>query len=122
MQRSSATTAGATYLDKDRRIDELRAAARRAAVWMPSIRRVRLFGSLAQAVATPRSDADLLIVVDVSDKSDPRDRIPAVLAALSPLPCPIDAFVLTAEEFERARDRGDALVREALAKGIDLIG
>lgn len=43
-----------------------------------------------------------------------------MLAALSPLPCPVDLSVLTADEFERARGDDDPLVREALASGIDL--
>lgn len=122
MQPSSRTSAGAVYLDRHRRIEELRAAAHRAAARIPSIRRVLLFGSLAHGIATPRSDADILIVVEASDEPQARDRIPPVLAAMSPLPCPIDLFVLTADEVDRARDRGDPLVREALAKGVDLLG
>lgn len=87
---------------------------------MPVIERVVLFGSLAAGIATPRSDADLLVVVRDSDRQ-PRDRIPEVLAALSPLPCPVDLFVLTADEFERALTEGSPLVREALAHGRELL-
>jgi predicted nucleotidyltransferase len=85
------------------------------------VRQAILFGSLTTGIPTPRSDADLLIVVDTADHPEMRDRIPAMLAALSPLPCPIDLFVLTAEEVERARTCGDALVREAFSQGVDLL-
>jgi predicted nucleotidyltransferase len=88
---------------------------------MPAIRRVVLFGSLVRGVPTPRSDADLLIVVDASDSAHVRDRLPAILAALSPLPCPVDVVVLTMDELRRAQDGGDPLVREALEHGVDLL-
>jgi len=47
--------------------------------------------------------------------------VPDLLAAMSPVPGPVDAFVLTQAEFDRARAEGAPLVREALAKGIDLL-
>jgi predicted nucleotidyltransferase len=96
----------------------LRDAAERAAGRMPSIRRVLLFGSLAAGIPTPRSDADLLVLVDSSRHGEPRDRIPEVLAALEPLPCPVDLFVVTEEEAARADD--SPLLRVALVSGIDL--
>ena len=52
--------------------------------------------------------ADATIVIDL-------------LAVLSPLPCPMDLFVLTRDELERARQEGAPLVREALSHGIDLL-
>jgi predicted nucleotidyltransferase len=121
MPPSSPSSAGATYLDKTQRIEDLREAARRAAVRLPVMRQAILFGSLISGIPTPRSDADLLIVLDASEHAQMRDRVPAVLAAMTPLPCPIDLFVLTVDEFERARREGDAFVREALARGLDLL-
>ena len=121
MHHSSPSSAGATYLDKARRIDELRQTARRARTRAPSIQRMILFGSLAAGTPTPRSDADILVVVDTSTERESRDRVPALLQAMSPLPCPVDLFVLTNDELERAQRCADALVREALASGIDLL-
>jgi predicted nucleotidyltransferase len=88
---------------------------------LPLMQRAVLFGSLAVGTPTPRSDADLLIVLAASEHGQARDRVPGVLAALSPLPCPIDLFVLTADELVQAQERGDPLVREALANGVDLL-
>ncbi len=121
MRRPSSSSAGAVYLDRDRRVEELRASARRAAAAIPLIRRVLLFGSLAHGIATPRSDADLLVVVERSEERQPRDRTPEVLRALLPLPCPVDLFVLTAEEVERHAREGHPLLREALTRGRDLL-
>jgi predicted nucleotidyltransferase len=121
MRRSSSNSAGADYLDRARRVGDLREAVRRAASRVPSVRRAVLFGSLARGVPTPQSDADLLIVVETSQHAQPRDRVPELLGAMSPLPCPIDMFVLTSDEVDAAHKRGDPLVREALAAGIDLL-
>ena len=121
MPRGSSSSAGATYLDRARRVDEVRESARRAAARLPSIERMVLFGSLASGTATPRSDADILVVLDRSDRSDPRDRISDVLHAMAPLPCAVDLFVLTADELEDARSHGAPLVRVALTAGIDLL-
>jgi hypothetical protein len=76
---------------------------------------------MATGIPTPRSDADLLIVLDAAEQPALRDRIPGMLAALSPLPGPVDLFVLTAEELDQAQQRGDPLVREALGNGFDLL-
>jgi hypothetical protein len=48
-------------------------------------------------------------------------RIPQMLAALSPLPCPVDLVVWTMEEFEEAQREHQPLAREALDHGIDLL-
>src|SRR5262249_11728849 len=121
MRDRSSSSAGATYLDRARRIDELRSAAARAQRKEPTIRRVILFGSLVSGIPTPRSDADLLVIVERSPHDEPRDRVPEVLRALSPLPCPVDLFVLTSDELERFRAEGSPFVRVALESGEDLL-
>ena len=121
MPRRSSSSAGAVYLDRERRIDELRVAAGRAAARLPALRRVILFGSLVAGIPTPRSDADLLVVLSESDHREPRDRVPEVRRALMPLPCPVDLFVLTSEELDRHTREGHPLVREAREHGRDLL-
>ena len=121
MPRRSSSSAGAAYLDRERRIEELRAAALRAAARLAALRRVILFGSLVAGIPTPRSDADLLVVVSDSDHPEPRDRVPEVRRALMPLPCPVDLFVLTTEELDRHTREGHPLVREAREHGRDLL-
>ena len=121
MRRRSSSSAGAVYLDREQPIEELRVAATRAAARMPAVRRVILFGSLVAGIPTPRSDADLLVVLSESDQRQPRDRVPEVLSALMPLPCPVDLFVLTSEEFDRYSREGQPLVREVRKHGRDLL-
>ncbi len=121
MRATSNLSAGATYLDREERIAALREAAIRAVRRRPEIRRIVLFGSLSKGMATPRSDADLLVVIATADAPLARDRVPGVLEALSPLPCPVDLFVVTEEELERGRRGGSPLLREAMAHGIELI-
>ena len=121
MRAKSRSSAGAIYLDSAKRVAELRKAAATARLCMPLIRRMILFGSLAAGHGTPRSDADILVILDSSPHELPRDRVPEVLRALSPLPCPIDLFVLTCAEFERYQSEGSPLVRTALSTGQDLL-
>ena len=121
MRRRSSSSAGAIYLDREGRIEELRVAASRAATRLPTVRRVILFGSLVAGIPTPRSDADLLVVLSESEHRQPRDRVPEVLRALTPLPCPVDLFVLTSEEFDRYSREEQPLVREARKHGRDLL-
>src|SRR5512138_3279048 len=83
MQGRSSSSAGAIYLDRPARIDALRQAVAAARRQVPSIRRAILFGSLASGTATPRSDADILIMVEDSPHKHPRERIPEMLRALS---------------------------------------
>jgi len=121
MPKASSRSAGATYLDKEERIEQLRQAAVRARKRIPEIKRVVLFGSLVAGIPSPRSDADLLIVVDRSPHRQSRDRIPGALRALAPLPCEVDIFVLTLQEVERFQREGSSLLRTALTTGLDLL-
>ncbi len=119
MLRRSKASAGAIYLNKAERIERIRAAAAVAQRRQPSIRRVILFGSLVNGIAVPKSDADLLVIVDSSPFGNPRDRIPEMLRAFAPLPCPLDLFIWTTSELERESKSPFALA--ALSGGIDVL-
>lgn len=121
MHGRSSSSAGAIYLDRERGIDDLRRSAVAAKSLVPAIRRLILFGSLAAGTATPRSDSDILIVVKTSPCDHPRERIPEMLRALSPLPCSVDLFVLTSDEIERYSAEGSPLLRVAMSTGVDLL-
>jgi uncharacterized protein len=121
MPERSSNSAGAIYLNKAERVEKLRLSVVAAQKRLPSIRRVILFGSLATGTPTPRSDADLLVVLDSSPHQHPRERVPEILRALSPLPCPVDLFVLTSDEMERFGREGSPLIRVALETGRDLL-
>ena len=88
---------------------------------MPSIQRMILFGSLVAGIPTPRSDGDILVIVDDTARGGGRDRLPDLLRAMSPLPCQVDLFILTKDELDHARREEAPLVREALVHGVDLL-
>ncbi len=121
LRNISWNSAGAIYLNKVERIAALRESARRAATLDPTIRRVLLFGSMVNGIPTRRSDADILVEVESSHHLRPRDRVPGMLGALSPLPCAVDLFVLTTDEVLRFREQGSPLLRIILCTGVDLL-
>ena len=61
-----------------------------------------LFGSHARGTADRRSDLDLLVVARTS--LPPLERIGLVLELLKDAPLPVEALVLTPEEFQERRD------------------
>ncbi len=81
------------------------------------MREAWLFGSLARGDATPRSDADLLFVVD-EDSRRPVDRAPDFLALLTGTGRPVDVIILTAAEWE-ARG-GSRFHHEVTTRGLRL--
>ncbi len=117
MPSRSSDSSGVTFLDLERVLADVRHAVTTRVARRAGVREAWLFGSLARGSATPRSDADLLIVVD-QDARRPMDRIPEFLLLLEGLGRPIDVLVLTAAEW-KARE-GTALHREVLMRGIQL--
>jgi predicted nucleotidyltransferase len=117
--RPFSTSPSATYLDRDAVVDELRRIAVEAVRRDARIARVILFGSLAHGVPTPRSDADLIVLMRTAA---PRrmDRIPDLLRLFVDSPLPVDLHPYTMEEWTAASTRGDALPRVAREHGIDL--
>jgi predicted nucleotidyltransferase len=80
---------------------------------------VYAYGSLAQPGGGSRSsDLDLLIVGDVKDRASMIERLKAVGTRLNRV---IDPFVLSPEQFERAKRQGDEHVASALA-GVRIMG
>ncbi len=105
MPRRSSSSSGAVFLDRTAAIEAVRSAVRRVLARRPDVREAWLFGSLARGDATPRSDADLLFVVD-EDSRRPLDRVPAFLDLLDGVGRPVDVIVLTAAEWQaRAESR-----------------
>ena len=103
MRSVSSSSSGVVFLDRARVLADVRAAVKRFVTRHPGVREVWLFGSLARGDATPRSDVDLLVVVD-QDERRPPDRIPDVLRSLEGLGRPADVIVLTAAEWARRAD------------------
>ena len=115
MRHRSSSSSGIAFLDRERALADVGRAVAGLVAQRPDIREAWLFGSLARGNATPRSDADLLIVVD-RDARRPMDRIPEFLLLLEGLGRPTDVVVLTESEW-KARE-GTAFHREVTTRGI----
>ena len=120
MQKRSLDSVEVWFLDGAKVVEELRALASELVAKDLRIEQVILFGSLAKGNYTPRSDADICIVLQGSDDRRPPDRIPEYLAAFSGAPVPVDVLVYTKSEVERMWREGRRFVREALEEGITL--
>ncbi|WP_018466077.1 nucleotidyltransferase domain-containing protein [Calidithermus timidus] len=66
------------------------------------VERVYLFGSHARGTATQHSDLDLLVLWETD--LPPLERIGQVLWALRELSFPVEAIVLTPQEFKNRRE------------------
>jgi len=80
---------------------------------------VVLVGSLARGDYTAYSDADVLVVLESSDKK-PHERIPDFLDPT--LPVDVDPFVYTLDEITRLAYEGSRIVQEAVERGVLLAG
>ena len=115
-------SSGPRFLDREAVIDELRALAAAAAAGDRRIMRVVLFGSLATGRATPRSDADLMIVLSEHPEKQSMDRIPQYLEAFSKGPVPIDVFPFTTAEISGRRKKRDRFLATVESEGLEIFG
>ena len=118
MPKNSSDSVNAIFLDRERALSRLRELARDLREADPRVVRVVLFGSLARGRATPRSDADLLIVLEDHDKPI-RERVPEYLEAFLEAPLAAEVVPLTREELDHRKGR--PMIRRALEEGIDLL-
>ena len=114
MRKLFSPSCEARFLDKGEALDALRKIAGRLEE-KRNVKGVYLFGSLAEGAYTPKSDADILVVLK-ADERIPRDRIPEYLSYFLDAPIPVDVFPFTEEEINR-----NPFLSRALRKGIDLL-
>lgn len=118
MRRRCSSSAGIEWVDRRAVLEEARALARSMRERHPEVRRVLLFGSFARGGGGPRSDLDLVVIVDDTELP-PRERA----AHYAPLSArPLDLFVYTRDEVRRlAATTPPPVLREALVHGVDLL-
>lgn len=117
MPSRSSSSSGVVFLDREATLIGIQRAIAALVARRDDVREVWLFGSLARGSATPRSDADLLIVVD-EDARRPMERLSEFVPLLEGLGRAVDLIVLTEAEW-RARE-GTALRRKVVTRGIRL--
>ncbi len=105
------------WLNREAALQQVREAAARLVQTRPEVVAVYLFGSLARNQATPRSDADLLIVLRLS--SHPRwfDRAMEYADYFEEVELPCELFCYTLDELPRV-----PLARHALREAILMAG
>jgi predicted nucleotidyltransferase len=96
------------WLDSQEAIRRLRVAAERLIAEHPEVLGVHLFGSLAEGRAIPRSDADVLVLLDHSDRRW-LDRPLDYGAAFDGIGLPVELFCYTRAEVDLVPLAGRAL-------------
>lgn len=119
MQPPFTNYAVSRFIDREAVLAELRQAAERAGAQCPGIKAIYLFGSFAHGTPTPRSDADLLVVI--REDVDRRQVYDCCLAVFMHCPVPVDLFVLTRPEIEASRAAGRGLAAAALRHALRLL-
>lgn len=94
-------------------LDEIR----RRLVERFSPQRIILFGSQARGTADDRSDVDLLVISDVTNR---KRQILEMDRALRGLGIARDIVLLSPDEFERDRVISGTVARPAAAEGVEL--
>jgi len=102
------------WLDRDEALRRLHEAAERAIHDRPEIRSIRLFGSLAEGRTVPGSDADVLILLERSERRW-IDRSLDYIGYFEDVGMPVELFSYTEQEAKRT-----PLARRALDRGLVL--
>lgn len=115
MPGAFANGARTRFVDREGVVAELRERALRLRQREPAIRSVRLYGSYQAGRPTPRSDADVAVVVSGVSR-DERERIRDVATdVFLDAPVPVDLFVPSEQELEEGARTGRGRVAAAAA-------
>jgi predicted nucleotidyltransferase len=117
MPETSSAFVRVFSLDRDAVVARLRQLSAELLARDRNVRRVMLFGSLAADAYSPRSDADLLVVL-ASDGRRRMDRTTDFILHFLPGGCPTDVLVYTEAELEREKD--EPFLRRVLAQAVVL--
>lgn len=120
MQPPSSSSVSVRFLDGPKVIQELRRMAQALVAADARVEQVILFGSLAKGNYSPRSDADICIILRGPDQRRPMDRIPEFLGHFLRAPVPVDLLVYTRAEVEQRLREGNRFVAEVVEQGVAL--
>lgn len=94
------SSAGPRWVDREAVLAALRACAALLAERCPAVRQVVLFGSYATGRPTPRSDADILAVIDDDHRAAGAQILDIARDAFLQAPVPVDVYLITAAQLE----------------------
>jgi predicted nucleotidyltransferase len=111
------TFASSRFVDQEAVLEALRRCAERLKAQHAEIVAVYLFGSFANRTATPRSDADLAVVVDVARED--RQRVwDAAMDIFLDAPVPVDLFVISPAQVAEGPRAGRGVARAVAREGV----
>jgi predicted nucleotidyltransferase len=114
------TFATSRFIDRELVLRELRQVARTLKAARQEIVAIYLFGSFARGVPTPRSDADILVVIDASAASSREQLKESCIEAFLAVSVPVEVFVLSSNEVEESVKSGRGLAATVLREGLAL--
>ena len=123
MQKPFTTFAVTRFVDRETVLDSLRERAKRLKAAVPEAA-VYLFGSFATGTPTPRSDADIAVIIDSLEDSDsPSNRNPGYVqdvatAVFLDAPVPTEIFVLSRAQIQEGRQTGRGVAGVVARDGI----
>ncbi len=91
------------FINKDEILEVLQILAKQVLAEKENVLEISLFGSLVRGNYSPRSDADIYILLKKESKTF-MDRIPEFLDYFSNVGLPVEVFPYTTEEIEKFRD------------------
>lgn len=123
MQKPFTTFAVTRFVDTKAVLNSLKECAERLKAAVPGVT-VYLFGSFATGTATPRSDADVAVVIDsVEDSGAPSSRNPrhvqdVAITVFLDAPVPTEIFVLSKAQIQEGRQTGRGVAGVVARDGI----
>ena len=119
MPKPFTTFVTTRFVNREAVVAALEKCARRLAEEFPAAE-VRLFGSYASGTPTPRSDADIAVIVP-DDLPVPVGRVKdAAENIFLDAPIPVEVFVLTRSAFAQGQASGRGLAGAVARDGIPL--
>lgn len=119
MQRKLLSSAEKIYRNRETILSSLRNIAKKIQEDY-RVKDIILFGSIARDDYGLYSDADILIILEQSDKKRYFDRIPELLEYFLISIIHVDIFPYTVEEISRMRDN-NAFIKRAISEGVSLL-
>lgn len=118
MQKRSSSSVGNVYKNRKCIINDLKKRAKEIKK-KTKVQEVILFGSMARGDYGLYSDADIILILEKSEKKRYFDRIPEFIDFFLTSPIHVDIFPYTIAEIERMKDN-NPFIKRALAEGIKL--
>jgi predicted nucleotidyltransferase len=121
MPKPFITFARTRYIAKEKVIKILRKIAEEVASAHPEVVDIILFGSLARGDCSPRSDADILIILSSTKHKRMMDRIPKFLEYFRKSLVPVDIIPYTKSELKHQLINKNKFLQGVIIEGISLL-